>query len=135
MKIMLTVNEIKAGESLINALQLNMHQIANLTGEKMGHMFSALEQTDFEDEEGLQAIFDEIKMESNGALEIVQYRDAEGIKCFQFDLDEAFVIEATNLTSDFLSEIMDGLKSIVKGVYLLYHTKVKAFMAKWNIRR
>lgn len=133
MKIILTINEVTATNNVLNTLNTNVAQLmSTLDKDSAKKIAEAITYTDYNNLAELDSLCELITEESNGALTVTRFTNSRDVQCFEFDFNEEFMLESIDITGAFLTEIFDGLKSIVKGVALLYHTKVKAFIEKWN---
>ncbi len=135
MKIVITLNELKAGNKLIGRLGIASDMLTGIfsdmkDGETLTHeeMMKKLG-LEFDDNKFLADLNKNKKV-----MSVTKHLDGVGTACFTMIISEEFVCDVNEMYGDLIIETAHNLKVVLKVLSGFYKSRVKNFLDKWQIQ-
>ncbi len=132
MKLVLTLNELKAGNRLMKRIGIAGESLANIVeGMEDGQTLTQeemLKKFEFDLSDKVIAEMNENKK----VMTATKHMDGNGTTCLTIIISEEFVCDINELYGDLVVETVGQLKAMVSTLKFLFKDRIHGFLDKWS---
>lgn len=132
MKIVITLNELKAGHELFARIGFAGDDLVRV----LADMKDGETKTQYEIVRTLDVSDEAIaKLNKNkNVLSVVKHLDGNGTTCFTMIINEEFICDTNKLYGDCIVETFTHITYVIKSLSIFFKGKVKEYLDKWKLQ-
>lgn len=131
MKIVLTLNELKAGNALLARLGVEGDNLKAVINMKDGDVLKQEAIVKMYSENIGDKFMSHLNKKPN-VMSVLKHADNNGIECYTFIISEEFVVDVNELFGDLIVEVSSHVRVMIKALAIFLKGRVKSFEDKWK---